>query len=479
METSLVDGVMNYYTKAVPLGDIWKRLNDMTRTMHREGNRLFGDLKTDNVMFAKQGKRNNKGDVNLLRYVDLGHVTSYASVEKGDKAAQGTPLYWSIHNHNGVSQSRRDEYFANALMVAECGIRVHARNEGTAYKYKAKTPGQPDAYLPWATLKSDAAIRDSMKQVLDLGSEFYKRMPMQMRKPIHNVITYCHELDYKDNADLDELDAMIGNKLVIAVGGGSGQSGRQPATKKRRVAKVPPAAAAEAEPVSARAARAAKRQSAASFKSPPQQMVDLTYDSDDDQKPAAQPKKTTRAKRKGKAVDSDDDDDDDDQKAKPKAKIVPFMGETAPKNAAKKSAAGKAPNKPKSDGPIIAPYMGTAAPKAASEKSAAGKAAGKSNIQIVPYMGENSSKYLAPQPTKRGTKGAPKAPAAAADRIPNGTPVPLTLNAVRRMRSTANDGDVEMEDCDNTAEAENVEPMDVDDEEVTNVRTMRPRRAKR
>jgi serine/threonine protein kinase len=197
---STVDAILA--SNETKVGPIAVRMIEILQQFHST-NHILVDVKPENFMLASSSASSSKALVtNLaqrLRCLDLGLVLYFLD-ERGKHAPdtggslQGTPLYLSLHAHEGSTPSRRDDVFAMGLVLIEWMFRLQAG-------IKAKTT-TTSRNLPWAAQSSDDAIgRVKKEQVTNRQSELYKSLPPAMGDIFHQFLSQAHELKYAAEPD--------------------------------------------------------------------------------------------------------------------------------------------------------------------------------------------------------------------------------------------------------------------------------------
>ena len=115
---------------------------------------LMSSLKT--FMLSKDGKTL----ADKIRMIDFGLVQNYKSIgghrpNEGSSSLAGTPLYSSLHVHDGQTHSRRDDLEALGYIIGELLMKlVAAANHEDAH----------DVHLPWSNGTSDEHVAKLKKR---------------------------------------------------------------------------------------------------------------------------------------------------------------------------------------------------------------------------------------------------------------------------------------------------------------------------
>lgn len=224
-------------TTTIYVGPIAERLVKIVQAIHATWKSLVVDVKPDNFMFAygddKDGTPQNWAT--RLRLLDLGLIQSYSG-EGGHRPNEencglvGTPLYASLHVHDGNKVSRRDDLEAVGYVIAELVIRLVATLNGNTNDFERTSF---PSYLPWSSGTSDQAVGAMKKEnVASKASVFYARMGQgNAADIIYDYLTSVNKISYKENPNYDELCEKL-RPLTVEVGNTMVATKRSAATKR-------------------------------------------------------------------------------------------------------------------------------------------------------------------------------------------------------------------------------------------------------
>lgn len=254
----------------IAVGPLFVRMFEHVQAFHTMGH-VFVDVKADNFMLTKKGAPtsasskkpppgNNKRSAasspsspslrhaqqlaDRIRWMDLALARKYRNHLTGNGAhvenlegqtLVGTPLYCSLHAHEGATLSRRDDVFAILLVLSELVIRLQAALDQTTESYQPNHQNQFPSFLPWANESSLAILGTRKKElVLDPKSELYGRMPSNVASHMYQWLMQAHNLAYVKEppyedwkTDMQSLSIPILSKAAAAAAAGR----RKTATK--------------------------------------------------------------------------------------------------------------------------------------------------------------------------------------------------------------------------------------------------------
>ena len=163
---------------------------------------LLVDVKTENFMISfGRAKLSIRNVTQRLRIIDLGLVRPWLAQKTTDGQFLCTARYASLRMHQGNTPSRCDDLESLLYIIAELTI--------CAYCSQKKNETSLN-YLPWAREKSDHAIYVcKQRQVKDLQSDFYQRMPPSVRMVILKCLGMVWNLDFREEPDYERLKGML------------------------------------------------------------------------------------------------------------------------------------------------------------------------------------------------------------------------------------------------------------------------------
>ena len=209
MESDMVSRVeemaVNCDLSLIPIGPLAERMVDLVQAIHNV-NQLVIDVKPENFMFASaSSKTRGKNDVmsvEQLRMVDFGLMHAFKRPEEIGEL-HGTAMYASLHMHTLHNSSRRDDVEMVLYVLGEILIRVRSIADGKKQTYeKTSIP----SYLPWSQAQSDDELYNiKLKQVKDLTSEFYCRMPLDAARILFHCLELVWSYNFNTEPDYDDL----------------------------------------------------------------------------------------------------------------------------------------------------------------------------------------------------------------------------------------------------------------------------------
>lgn len=215
----------------IPFGNIAVRLLDCLQALHETGF-LFVDVKPENFMLSKDGKTL----ADKIRMIDFGLVQSVKSIgghrpNEGSSSLAGTPLYSSLHVHDGQTHSRRDDLEALGYIIGELLMKLVAA---------ANNEDPNDVNLPWSNGTSDEHVAKLKKRDLASNkSAFYNQVGAHgntaVQQELRNYMNVVCSLNYKETPDYEALRQVL---LSLDVQGAAAAAA--PAKKKKAPARKTP-----------------------------------------------------------------------------------------------------------------------------------------------------------------------------------------------------------------------------------------------
>ena len=171
----------------------------------QERKHVVVDVKPDNFMLAPGAGKGSGAVAKLssrIRILDLAMVEPWASIgshrtNDGTSGLTGTPMYASLHIHNGETASRRDDLEALGFVMAELIMKIAS--------------GNASMELPWSDGASDEAIGQMKSNLVNnVNSSFYKHLGgPAVVKIIKKYIDTVHGYTFKQVPDYDQLVKLV------------------------------------------------------------------------------------------------------------------------------------------------------------------------------------------------------------------------------------------------------------------------------
>jgi len=202
----------------IPIGPIAVKLLECVRAVHDTKN-IIRDVKTENFMLspAKANAKTQKSATTTatttalasrIRLIDLAiasqWTTMYCETEDGGSLV-GTPLYASLHVHEGKKTSFRDDLESLGYVIAEILTQLHT--------------GDPSKQLPWSCGTSDEDIAARKRSMVeDHASDFYRQMGDDATvRVFSNYLRIVRGYAFKKVPDYEELSAILSKLTVPAL----------------------------------------------------------------------------------------------------------------------------------------------------------------------------------------------------------------------------------------------------------------------
>jgi len=290
----------------IPIGPIAVKLLECVRAVHDTKN-IIRDVKTENFMLSPaKAKANANANANAkaktqksatttatttalasrIRLIDLAIATQwttmYCETEDGGSLV-GTPLYASLHVHEGKKTSFRDDLESLGYVIAEILTQLHA--------------GDPSKQLPWSCGTSDEDIAARKRSMVeDHASDFYRQMGDDATvRVFSNYLRIVRGYAFKKVPDYEELSAILSKLTVPAL-----KTSLKSKTKANAKTKTKAKAKACTGVASAASKCGATKQSASTkrIRNSNSNSEDEDEDEDEDEEYASPPKVARRSTRK-------------------------------------------------------------------------------------------------------------------------------------------------------------------------------------